>query len=161
VSDRLRKQIAVERQQLNRLLDVHRPLLVKSASETPTEIEISALAAMLHSFYTGIENIFKRIAVELGDTLPAGESWHRELLDSMTAPSSAHAAVISMPLRDRLREYLRFRHVFRQAYLFQLRWDKMSSLVLECEETLRLLETELDDFLQASEKADSLEDLGH
>lgn len=161
MSDRLRKQIAVERQQLNLLLAVHRPLFVRSASETPTEIEISALAAMLHSFYTGIENIFKRVVLELGDTLPAGESWHRELLDSMTDPGLARAAVISMPLRDRLREYLRFRHVFRQAYLFQLRWDKMSSLVLGCDETLRLLEAELDDFLQASEKADSQEDLEH
>lgn len=155
MSDRLRKQIAVERQQLKHLLDVHRPLLVKSASETPTEIEISALAAMLHSFHTGIENIFKRIIQELGDALPAGESWHRELLDSMTNPDSTHNAVIPNSLRDRLREYLRFRHVFRQAYSFQLRWDKMSSLVLECEETPRVLEAELEGYLQASEKAES------
>jgi hypothetical protein len=152
VSDRLHKQIAVELQQLNRLLDVHRPLLDKCKSEAPNEIEISALAALLHSFYTGIENIFKRIVLELGDSLPAGESWHRELLDSISNPGAARAAVISMPLRARLREYLRFRHVFRQAYSFQLRWDKMSSLVLECGETLRLLDTELDDFLQASKE---------
>lgn len=158
MSDRLRKQIAVELQQLNLLLDVHRPLLIKSVTEPPNDIEISALAAMLHSFYTGIENIFKRIVLELGDALPAGESWHRELLDSMTNPSTSRAAVISMPLRDRLREYLRFRHVFRQAYLFQLRWDKMSSLALECDETLRLLEVELDDFPQASKKVDSQEE---
>jgi hypothetical protein len=139
----LRKQIVIELDQLNHLLDVHHPLLVKCASEPPSEIEISALAAMLHSFYTGIENIFKRIVLESGDALPAGESWHRGLLDVMSNPSAARAAVISTPLRDRLREYLRFRHVFRQAYSFQLRWDKMSSLALKCEETLRLLEVEL------------------
>ncbi|MGH9853286.1 MAG: hypothetical protein ACREBD_25890 [Blastocatellia bacterium] len=158
MSDRLYKQITVELQQLNHLLDVHRPLLLKSASEAPNEIEISALAAMLHSFYTGIENIFKRIVLELGDALPAGESWHRELLDEMSGPSAARAAVISMPMRDRLREYLRFRHVFRQAYLFQLRWDKMSLLALGCDELLRLLEAELDDFMQARKKADSQEE---
>ncbi len=152
MSDRLRKQIAVELQQLNLLLDVHRPLLVKCASEAPNEIEIWALAALLHSFYTGIENIFKRIVLESGDALPAGESWHRELLDAMLDPGATRAGVISQALRDRLREYLRFRHVFRQAYLFQLRWDKMSSLVLGCEETLRLLETELEDFLRASKE---------
>ena len=152
MSDKLRKQIAVELQQLNHLLDVHRPLLTKCVSEAPNEIETSALAALLHSFYTGIENIFKRTALELGETLPAGESWHRELLDAMTIPGEARAAVISPPLRDRLREYPRFRHVFRQAYSFQLRWDKMSSLALECDETLRLLEAELGDLPQASKE---------
>ena len=60
-----------------------------------------------------------------------------------------HKAVISAPLRNRLREYLGFRHVFRQAYSFQLTWERMSSLVLGCEEALRTLETELDSFLQS------------
>lgn len=97
MSDKLHKQIAVELQQLNRLLEVHQPLLDKCTNEAPNEIEISALAAMLHSFYTGIENIFKRIALESGEALPAGEAWHRSLLDLITCPSSMRAAVISTP----------------------------------------------------------------
>lgn len=152
MSDKLHKQITVELQQLNHLLDVHRPLLDKCASDAPNEIEISALAAMLHSFYTGIENIFKRIVLESGGTLPSGEAWHRELLDVLSNPDQARAAVISTPLRDRLREYLRFRHVFRQAYSFELRWDKMASLVLECAETLRLLESELGGLMRTSDE---------
>ncbi len=113
MSDKLSKQIAIELEQLNHLLDVHRPLLDKCANEAPNEIEISALAAMLHSFYTGIENILKRIVLESGGTLPSGETWHRDLLHAMSNPSQARAAVISISLRDRLRDYLRFRHVFR------------------------------------------------
>jgi hypothetical protein len=35
-------------------------------------------------FIGGIENIFKRATLELGDRLPGGESWHKELLDAMT-----------------------------------------------------------------------------
>ena len=147
--DRLRKQVAVELEQLHYLIEVHRPLLTKCTGTTPNDIELSALATMLHSFYTGIENIFKRVAVELDGTMPRGESWHRELLDAMIRPSAARPAVLSKPLRDRLREYLEFRHVFRQAYSFQLRWDKMSPLVLGCEETLRQLEAELDVFLRS------------
>ena len=152
MSDKLRKQIAIELQQLNHLLDVHRPLLDQCTSEAPSEIEISALAAMLHSFYTGIDNILKRFVLESGDGLPAGEAWHRELLDAMTNPGSARAAVISILLRDRLRDYLRFRHVFRQAYSFNLRWDKMTTLVLGCDETLRLLEAELGDWLRTNDE---------
>jgi hypothetical protein len=55
VWDKLRKQITVERQQLDRLLEIHRPLIKKCAAGPPSEVELSALAAALHSFYSGIE----------------------------------------------------------------------------------------------------------
>ena len=147
--DRLRRQVMVERKQLNRLIEMHQPLLEKSASQCPNDIELSALAAVLHSFYTGIENIFRRIALEIDGALPTGEFWHRELLDAVAHSGRDRSAAISEDLRDRLREYLGFRHVFRHAYAFQLQWEKMSHLVLDCEETLRLLEAELDAFLQS------------
>lgn len=66
----------------------------------------------------------------------------------MAAPTRVRGALISESLRDILSEYLAFRHVFRQAYSFDLRWDKMSALVLNCETTFRRLETELEAFLQ-------------
>lgn len=149
VWDRLRKQVEVERAQLKELIEIHRPLLIKCKNFSPDMIELSALAALLHSFYTGIENIFKRAAVEIDEAPPRGESWHRELLDSMARPTSARPAVISQSLRDRLSEYLNFRHVFRQAYSFQLKWEKMSRLALGCDEALRQLEDELDSFLKS------------
>lgn len=55
---RLRKHVAVEREQLRRLLADHSPLLAKCATGTPHWIEVSALAVMLHSFYSGVENIY-------------------------------------------------------------------------------------------------------
>ncbi len=148
--DKVRKQVAVEREQLDHLIETHRPLLGRCASTPPGAIELSALAAMLHSFYTGVENIFKRVAVEIDSAPPRGEAWHRELLDSMARPSTRRGAVISASMRDALRGYLDFRHVFRQAYSFQLQWEKMSPLVLGCEETLRRLEVELDAFFEAA-----------
>jgi len=154
VWDRLRKQTELEFEQLNRLLETHRPLLEKCANTAPNEIELSALAALLHSFYTGIENLFKRIAVEIDAAPPRGESWHRQLLDAMSRAGDLRKPAISPALRDRLREYLEFRHVFRQAYAFQLRWDKLRSLVMGCEATLRLLETELENFLLAGPEAE-------
>ena len=44
---------------------------------------------------------------------------------------------------------MEFRHVFRHAYTFDLRWDRMKTLVLGCEETLQLVEGELDRFFEA------------
>ena len=43
--DRLRKQVAVEVEQLNRLLEVHRPLLTRCRDTAPDSIELSALGA--------------------------------------------------------------------------------------------------------------------
>jgi hypothetical protein len=124
-------------------------LLAKCAVSQPNDIELSALAAMLHSFFNGIENIFKRTTLELGDPMPGGESWHKELLDGMTQPTGNRKPLLSLGLRGQLKEYMEFRHVFRHAYTFDLRWDRMRTLVLGCEETLRLVEGELDKFFEA------------
>lgn len=113
--DRLREQVALEQEQLHRLLDIHRPLLDKCAVSPASNIELSALAAMLHSFYNGIENIFKRTAVELDGVTPSGEYWHKELLDAMTQATSKRPPVLSAGLRGQLKEYMEFRHLFRHA----------------------------------------------
>ena len=47
-----------------------------------------------------------------------------------------------------MNEYLRFRHVFRNAYSFDLDWQKMSPLALGVEGTLQKLEKALEDFLK-------------
>lgn len=80
---KLRKQIAVERAMLRQLLADHLPLLRKCAIQVPDRIEISALAAMLHGFYNGVENIFKRVMIELSESLPTGGAWHKALLESV------------------------------------------------------------------------------
>jgi len=153
VSDRLRKQINIERGQLRRLLEVHRPLIHRCAIQEPDAIETSALAAMLHSFYTGVENIFKRIALECDGRLPATEAWHRTLLVSMTQGSAGRSPVISEGLRDSLRAYMDFRHVFRQAYAMELRWGKMSNLVAGCEDVLSRFDSEIEAFVQTLDRA--------
>jgi hypothetical protein len=104
---------------------------------------------MLHSFYNGIENIFKRIAEGLDEGLPARQFWHRSLLDAMGGPGKARPAAISAGMVDRLDSYLDFRHFFRHSYTFSLRWDRMKDLVLGCEKTLEMLEDELERFLAA------------
>lgn len=112
--DRFRKQQAAEREQVQRLLFGIHGLLAKCRDTAPTEIELSALAATLHSFYTGVENIFKRVAVELDGEPARGDSWHRELLLRMKTPTARRPALLPGELHDTLNEYLRFRHVFSE-----------------------------------------------
>jgi hypothetical protein len=146
--DKFQKQQAAEREQLKRLLyGIHR-LLTKCRDTAPNEIELSALAATLHSFYTGVENIFKRAAVELDGEVIRGDAWHRELLSRMKTPTKNRPALLSQELHDTLNEYLRFRHVFRNAYSFDLDWQKMSPLILSLEETFQKIEKALDEFVE-------------
>ena len=152
MSPKLAAYIDVELAQLRQLFAEHRPLLLLVRTRPPDGIERSALAAMLHSFYTGIENLFKRIAIECDGGLPSGAAWHRALLDSMATASTSRPAVISKALHNRLTEYLQFRHVFRQAYAFQLRWEKMQALVEDCETTLADFESELRKWLADAAK---------
>jgi hypothetical protein len=144
------KQQAVEREQLRRLLAEYRELL---QTNSPDPVQLYALAGILHSFYTGVENIFKRAAQAFGSSPPQGQSWHRDLLDGMAVPVASRPAVISASLRDRLDDYLTFRHRFRNLYGFELEYERMAELVLGCASTLGQLEVELDAFLAATQPA--------
>ena len=147
MSNRLKKQIEVEKEMLNQLLSDHMPLLKKCIDQTPDRIELSALAAMLHGFYNGIENIFKRILIETGEELPIGDRWHKSLIDAVARPSNNRPEVISDETANALQEYMEFRHFFRNAYPFQIKWDLMAHLVKECSNILIRLDKELDEFM--------------
>jgi len=107
VSIKLRKQIRVDIEQLNLVLERHPALIDKCRTEPPSELEIDALATTLHSFYTGVENIFKRVSATMDGGSPQGELWHIALLNSMTRATPSRPAVISEDLRDMLKGYPR------------------------------------------------------
>ena len=45
-------------------------------------LELAGAAALLHSFYNGVESILKQLLTERGVLLPEGASWHREILEA-------------------------------------------------------------------------------
>ncbi len=117
-------------------------------SDEPTQVELRGLASYVHEFYTGIESIFERIAIELGESLPQGEYWHVDLLNQMAEEQPGRRpAVIDGSLRARLRDYLRFRHFFRHAYDYQVEWKKLQPLVDDMADALGRLKTQIDVFL--------------
>lgn len=127
--EKLAAQIEFEVRQIDQLLASYGDLLAKLPKENPDLIERTALASVLHSFYNGLENVFVRIARELGQSPPGGDQWHRDLLRSMAAPSFAGPAPLSPELATRLAEYLSFRHFYRHSYSFFLDWTEMEDLV--------------------------------
>jgi hypothetical protein len=149
VWDRLAQQVETELEQLCMLFRTHSGLLSRSRAATPSTDEVPAIAAILHSFYTGVEGIFKRIATEVDGKAPRGEFWHADLLEAMSRHLPQRPAVISRELNESLQEYMDFRHVFRHAYTFELRWPKMAPLVKNLDSTFPRLVQELTAFLHS------------
>lgn len=100
--------------------------LLAARAEPPTRVELRAMASILHEFYNGVERILERLALEFDGVLPGGSAWHTDLLDQMAlAQGGERSAVIDSGLHARLKDLLAFRHFYRHAYGYTLRWEQM------------------------------------
>ena len=143
----LRQEIQLELDNLARVAGSTQALLARLPAQ-PDEYEIRSAGSLLHDFYSGVERIFERIAIRLDGDLPTGPSWHTYLLQRMTAPwAEVRPAVIDRALAARLQDYLRFRHIFRHTYGFDLEWGKCRGLAEGMVETLETLRAQLMAFL--------------
>ena len=117
--------------------------------------KLRVYGSILHDFYTGIEKIFRKIAIEMDEELPEGLSWHSELLERMNLSiEDVRIQVIEKDLKRKLYEYLRFQHVFRNVYGFDLKWEKMRHLVIELEDVFNELDSSVERFLDFLLKLD-------
>lgn len=143
----LRADIRRELASLHRLEGEAEQLMTR-VPKPATFVEIRAGGSLLHDFYTGVERILQRIALEMEGGLPAGPEWHVDLLLRMAAPvEDRRAAVISKELEERLSEYLRFRHLFRHLYGFELRWERCQGLLRDLPGTRADFQRQLETFL--------------
>jgi hypothetical protein len=80
VSPEALERITSELQRLEKEGAIFEPLMGKFSQRQPSQVEVRALGAMLHSIYTGIEGVLKRLLIELDGTVPSSQGWHSELL---------------------------------------------------------------------------------
>jgi len=124
--------------------------LLAQRAEPPTWVELRAMASLLHEFYNGVERIFERMAVGLGEGVPQGTYWHADLLAQMAAVREGkRPVVVDEPLRARLKEYLEFRHFFRHAYGYTLEWDQLRWKVESLSDTFRMLREQMRAFFES------------
>ena len=134
-SEELKEDILSEIEKIENLFNSFTPLTGKLKKQNPSFIELNALAMFLHSFYNGLENIFKLIAKKIDEKNLTSERWHIELLDQMTnTTKNRKKSVLTNKTYEVLKEYLGFRHFSRHAYSFDLNWDLMKDLIYNIEE---------------------------
>ena len=124
----LRADIDRETRSLERL--AQELVTVLAATTAGTSARVRAAGSVIHDFYTGVEKIFRRIAIRMDQDLPTGEDWHVQLLQRMAVSvEGIRPPVIDEHLENQLEEYLRFRHLFRNIYGFDLKWERCQPLV--------------------------------
>ena len=155
--DRLARLAAVVRdegERLARVVEETASALAQLSKTAPSVLELRGLGDILHDFYTGTERLFLKIAPELNGGVPAGLAWHRELLDNMTLEiPGIRPAVIRRETARGLDEFLRFRHLFRNVYGFELEWPRLRVLARRVPRTWRLLKADIERFLRFLEAA--------
>jgi hypothetical protein len=124
-------------------------LLIRVAKEIETELEgieklkreyselpggdapylLRARASIFHDFYTALERIMARIAEELNGGLPKTDQWHKDLLFDMSLDlEGVRPPVFSKELRGELVDFLRFLHLFRNNYGYELKPERLGEL---------------------------------
>jgi predicted nucleotidyltransferase len=142
-------EIENELRRLERVVERLTEFLGRAPVE-PDEIQVQGGGKYLHDFYNGVERIFERIAVRLDEDFPAGPNWHTLLLQRMGQPfGSRRPAVIDRRLEVTLSEYLRFRHLFRHTYGYDLEWKRVRELSQGLPEVLEALKNQIAAFLSA------------
>lgn len=148
---RLCAELAQERANIEQLVSETVRVLEETADRELSSLEVRGMADLVHDFYTGIEKTLRRIAPVLNGGLPEGEFWHRQLLDSMAMdiPDLRPPVLADRTVRD-LGEFLRFRHLFRNLYGFELEPDRVRDLASRVEALWKQVEQDLaafDEFL--------------
>jgi hypothetical protein len=94
------------------------------------QVYLDSIALNLHGFYSGLERLFELIARHVDQSLPAGKTWHRDLLQQMAHDLlDVRPAVVDEDSALVLDEFRRFRHLVRNVYTMNLVPEKMAGLM--------------------------------
>lgn len=147
--DNVISQVKLEISLIDDLFQSYSNLLLRIQEEKPDLIETTALASILHSFYNGLENIFLCIAKGIDHNVPAGDRWHRDLLNQMGEIIPARNQVLTSETIDQLTDYMGFRHFFRHSYSFSLEWEELEKLVSPVEKVWKQTKDEFEIFMNS------------
>jgi hypothetical protein len=145
---RLAAAVRVEIDRIGAVVGEAEQALADYPAAEPPRRELRGIGDIVHDAYTGIERIAEKIAGELGGGVPAGPAWHRQLLEDMTLDLPGLRPPVLAPARAQaLDELLRFRHLFRNRYGFELEWRRLRPLLERLPAVWRDTRADLERFL--------------
>jgi hypothetical protein len=109
--------------------------------------------------YTALEAAFARIARELDQAMPAGESWHAALLHQMTlAIQDRRPPLLTAAAAAQLDKLRAHRHWLRHAYAATFDWANMEDTARSFPDAMAVTKCELEGFLAFLEASRSAPD---
>jgi len=131
---RVAARVREETVRLARVVAALRQALDEFGPEPQDRMHVHWVGGLLHDAYTGLEKAFSEVSPELNGASTGRDTWHRDLLHTMTLDLPGfRPRMIRAELEPQLLELLKFRHLYRNLYSFELRWARVRALA---EETL-------------------------
>jgi len=118
------------------------------------DVLIDSIAACMHSFYTGLEKLFKLITEEIDGGLPKSERWHAKLLDMMMLTLPVRCPVISKDTKAKLDQFRQFRHLFQNIYTHNVIPERVIVLCDTLSEIWLSTQSDIDQFIQQMGESD-------
>ena len=143
MDDNVKIKIEHEISRIDKLLNDAKPLLDLCKLKEPDFIEITASSQILHSFYNGIESVVILIFKNIGIKLPNDSKWHKILFEMMFGQNEKGLKIFSNDIKEKLNEYLLFRHYIRHSYSSEFKWSEMKPSVNGLNEIWNILRTNL------------------
>lgn len=129
---RVAARIREETERLREVVQALRDATERWGTEPQDRLHVHWVGGLLHDFYTGLEKAFSEVSPELNGVEAGDQAWHRALLHTMTLDLPGfRPPVIRHELEAALVELLKFRHVYRNLYSFELRWDRVRALAVD------------------------------
>lgn len=148
--DELKEEIAIEIENIETVLRELSTLHEDAKRREVSVREKTAASAFLAQFYSGIENILKRISLYSNVPLPSGEIWHVELFRRFCEPSFPLLPILfDESLSSDLAPYRKFRHVVHHGYGFQLDWERMTEGIDRVNGIYQRLKIRIENYLES------------
>ena len=122
----------------------------KQARESNAMLE--SLGYKLHNLYCAFEDLFKIVARYFENKVEDLARYHKELLHRLSLSiEGVRPALISVESRKELDELRAFRHFFRHAYSYELKYEKIITPLESANRLRGLYQQDIDLFLKTIE----------
>jgi len=148
LDENLKIKIEYEIFRIDKQITDAKPLLDLCKIKEPDFVEITATAQILHSFYNGIESVIMLFIKNSGEKLPNDIHWHKTLFEMAFGKNSKNIKIINDDIKEKIEDYLSFRHFIRHSYSSELKWNEMAPLVKVLDETWKIIKSNFEMFIE-------------